>query len=60
MSVSTDRRTGSLTTCELTNTDPSSMGMSVSCLESIGFGNKFVVDAVEGTCVLMCESVNKL
>ena len=51
--MSTDRRTGSLMTCELTNTDPSSMGMSVSCLESISFGNKFVVDAVEGSLVLV-------
>ena len=33
--MSTDKRTGSLTTCELTNTEPSSMGMSVSCLDIV-------------------------
>ena len=53
MSVRTDRRTGSLITSSLTNTEPSRIGMSVSCLESIGLSNKFVVDAIEGSFVLM-------
>lgn len=34
-SVSTDNRTGSLITSSLTNTEPSSMGMSVSCLDIV-------------------------
>ena len=51
MSVSTDRRTGSLTTCELTNTDPSSIGMSVSCLDIV---DTFVSNPSDGLDVGRC------
>ena len=53
MSVSTDKRTGSDRASLLRIALPSSIGMSVSCLESIGLSNKFVMDTVESCLVLI-------
>ena len=44
-------------TCELTNTDPSSMGMSVSCLDIV---DTFVSNPSDGLDVGRCEELAKL
>ena len=49
--MSTDRRTGSLMTFLLTNTAPSSMGMSVSCLDIV---DTFVSNPSDGLDVGRC------
>ena len=48
--MSTDRRTGSLMTFLLTNTDPSSMGMSVSCLDIVDTFVSNPSDGLDGGC----------
>ena len=44
-------------TCELTNTDPSSMGMSVSCLDIV---DTFVSNPSDGLDVGRCEEAAQL